>query len=303
MKWLKRGIIFSPQVFDWSIDSALQPTPLVLEDRIRVFIGSRDANGVSRIGYVDLKKDNPVEVIDWSKSPVLDIGEDGCFDESGVVPSAVVTYGDLLYMYYAGYQLGSKVRFSVLGGLAISSDSGRTFKRVKRTPVFERNDVETLFRVPHSVFYENGVWKTWYGGGDRFVQGENKTLPIYDIRYAESSDPASFPDAGEVLLQTSGNEYRLGRPYFYKRSNSDFYLFYGYSSERAPYKLGFARSSDMKTWKRSDGDIGLSLPDSGWDSEMMAYPSVVTVSGKTYLFYNGNGYGREGFGLAELQEW
>ncbi|WP_313397354.1 hypothetical protein [Stutzerimonas nitrititolerans] len=303
MKWKKLGLVFSPDVFDWSVDSALQPTPLVLSDRVRVFLGSRDASGVSRVGYVDLDKSDITTVMGWSKKPVFDIGEDGCFDESGVVPSAVVSLDDQVYMFYAGYQLGSKVRFSVLGGVAISKDGGSSFERVKRTPVFERNDLETLFRVPHSVRFESGIWKAWYGGGSHFVSGKTKSLPVYDIRYVESVDPYNFPNAGSVLLCTQGDEYRLGRPYLYKKDEHEFYLFYGYSSENAPYQLGCAFSTDMQAWKRIDSDIGLGLSDQGWDSEMMAYPSVIELNGKIYIFYNGNEYGKFGFGAAELLEW
>jgi hypothetical protein len=34
---------------------------------------------------------------------------------------------------------------------------------------------------------------------------------------------------------------------------------------------------------------------------MMAYPAAVTTPAGTFLFYNGNGYGREGFGVAVLR--
>jgi hypothetical protein len=34
----------------------------------------------------------------------------------------------------------------------------------------------------------------------------------------------------------------------------------------------------------------------------MAYPAVVEAEGRRYLFYNGNNYGRDGFGLAELAD-
>lgn len=303
MKWLKHGLVFNPEIFTWAVDTALQPTPLILDDRIRVFIGSRDDAGVSRVGYVDLDKNDLMKVIGWSENPILDVGEDGCFDESGVVPSAVVKVNDTIYMYYAGYQLGTKVRFTVLGGLAISDDNGASFQRTQKTPVFERNSTETLFRVPHSVLVDKGIWKAWYGGGDKFVQGKTKTLPVYNIRYAESNDPCSFPDAGSVLLETQGDEYRLGRPYVFKKTGNEFYLFYGYSSENAPYQLGCAFSSDLNEWKRIDEEVGLELSADGWDSEMMAYPSVIEVNGKVFMFYNGNEYGRYGFGVAELREW
>jgi hypothetical protein len=42
---------------------------------------------------------------------------------------------------------------------------------------------------------------------------------------------------------------------------------------------------------------------SGWDSEMQAYPSVVVSENQTYLFYNGNEYGKQGFGCAVLESW
>ena len=303
MKWNRRGLIFNPKgKFDWAEKHALQPTPLVLTDKIRVFVGLRDASGVSRIGYVDLAKEDPAKVLSFSKKPILDVGEDGCFDENGVVPSAVVVHENKIYLFYAGYQVGTKVRFSVLGGLAISEDGGETFKRASRTPVFERNTDETLFRVPHTVLLEDGLWKAWYGGGDHFIQGKEKSLPVYDIRYTESTTAYNFAKAGRVILETSGNEYRLGRPYVIKNNNI-YYMFYGYSTETSPYKLGYAQSVDLKNWIRCDDNLGVDLAKEGWDSEMMAYPSVLQLNSKTYLFYNGNNYGEEGFGLLELVEW
>ncbi|MDY7561402.1 hypothetical protein QN366_02450 [Pseudomonas sp. CCC3.2] len=303
MKWKKLGLIFDPKVFSWADHTALQPTPLLMDDRIRIFLGARDQEGVSRVGFVDLDKQEPTKILGFSKEPILDIGEPGCFDESGVVPSAIVEADGLIYMYFAGYQLGTKVRFSVLGGLAISKDYGLSFERCKKTPVFERNDDETLFRVPHSVIKDGNTWRAWYGGGSQFTQGKHKTLPIYNVRYVESKTPFSFPNAGEILLETEGDEYRIGRPFIFEKSPFESYLFYGFSTENAPYKLGCAKSSDMKSWNRIDDELGLPLSDSGWDSEMMAYPSVLKVNEKTYLFYNGNEYGKQGFGLAELIEW
>ena len=263
----------------------------------------RDGAGVSRIGTVDLDKDSPTTVLAYSDRAVLDIGEAGCFDENGVVPSAVVLEAGRIYLYYAGYQLGTKVRFSVLGGLAISDDMGRSFRRWQRVPAFERTDTETLFRVPHSVIHSDGVWKAWYGGGDHFIEGAGKTLPVYNVRYTESDRPNCFDRPGQVFLETEGLEYRIGRPFLFSRSSDDHYLFYGYSTEQEPYKLGFARSSDLRNWTRHDKDIGLSVASSGWDSEMIAYPSVVEIAGKIFMFYNGRRYGEDGFGLAELIEW
>lgn len=302
LQWEKKGILFkSTDYGDWRNNSALQPTPLVFDKKIRFYVGFRDKSGVSRIGFVDVNKDDPREILDVSAKPVLDIGVDGAFDEYGVVPSAVIRVRDEVYMYYAGYQLGKKVRFLVLSGLAISRDGGDTFERYSQVPVFERTQKELLFRVPHSVIYEDEKFKFWYGGGSHFAQGREKTLPVYDVRYLESPDGIAIPENGVDIIKTSNNEYRIGRPYVIK-SDEGYSMFYGYSSEDSPYKLGYAVSRDGISWKRCDEEIGIELSDSGWDSEMMAYPSIVDINNKIFMFYNGNDYGREGFGYAELVE-
>ena len=302
MKWEKKGLLFKTQEFnDWRDNSALQPTPLIFEDKIRFYVGFRDKYGVSRVGYIDLDINNPEVVLKVSERPVLDIGKDGAFDEFGVVPSAIIRHDNNIYMYYAGYQLGKKVRFLVLSGLAISKDNGETFTRYSSVPVFERTESEMLFRVPHTVIFENNKFKFWYGGGSEFSKGKDKTLPVYDVRYLESSDGKNIPTNGAVVLTTKKNEYRVGRPFVIKQGN-EYLMFYGYSSEEKPYQLGFATSNDGLNWSRKDEDIGIGLSDNGWDSKMMAYPCVLKIKNKTYLFYNGNNYWQDGFGYAELLE-
>ena len=68
----------------------------------------------------------------------------GTFGENGVVPTAIIKYKNKLFLHYAGYQFGQKVRFYVLGGLAISKDNGNSFIRYSNTPILERTD-EALF--------------------------------------------------------------------------------------------------------------------------------------------------------------
>jgi predicted GH43/DUF377 family glycosyl hydrolase len=128
MRWNKKGLIFGPNGKNsWAKTHCLQPTPLLISpDIIRVFTGFRDQTGISRVGYVDLKASDPSQILYVTDQPVLDIGEPGCFDENGVVPTAIVKKDDRLLLYYAGYQLGMKVRFFVFGGLAESLDGGKS---------------------------------------------------------------------------------------------------------------------------------------------------------------------------------
>ena len=72
-------------------------------------------------------------------------------------------------------------------------------------------------------------------------------------------------------------------------------------SDGEAYRLGYAKSSDLMNWERNDDAVGISVSDKGWDSDMICYPHIVAVGNKYYMFYNGNGFGRSGFGYAELE--
>ena len=79
MKWRKRGLIYAPAGHKkWARHTASQPTAILCgKDVIRVFIGCRDDEGITRIGYVDVKADDPSQVVNVSQDPVLDVGRAG----------------------------------------------------------------------------------------------------------------------------------------------------------------------------------------------------------------------------------
>lgn len=304
MKWIKKGLIYGPPGNqEWARHSALQPTPLLLDpETIRVYCGFRDNDGISRVGFVDIDADNPSRVLRVSDRPVLDIGVPGAFDENGVVPCAIVSRENNLYLYYAGYQLGQKVKFFVFSGLAISRDGGRSFERHSRVPICDRSDRELFFRVIHSIRLEQGRWKVWYGAGDTYTTVDGIQLPNYDIRYTESADGIALDSDFVLAVKVRGNEYRVGRPYVI-RANGFYRMFYSAGTHSDGYRLAYAESQDGINWSRKDEEVGITVSTQGWDSEMQAYPAIISSKDKTYLFYNGNNYGRDGFGYAVLEHW
>ena len=46
--------------------------------------------------------------------------------------------------------------------------------------------------------------------------------------------------------------------------------------------------------------VSMSTPGD-WDSDMLCYPHVFECDGQVYLLYNGNEFGRYGFGAAVLE--
>ena len=63
--------------------------------------------------------------------------------------------------------------------------------------------------------------------------------------------------------------------------------------------MGYAESRDGVTWTRRDADLQLDVSPDGWDSDTVEYAAVVESGGRTLCFYNGDDFGRAGFGAAE----
>src|ERR1043166_3612757 len=202
MKWVKKGLIYAPDgSVRWARKYAYPASPLLMHDNtLRIYLAFCDDNMVGRAGYVDLDVDNPSVIRGVSSQPVLDIGEPGAFDENGVVPTSVIRVGELIYMYYVGYQLGYKVRYFQFQGLAISADGGNSFTRYSRVPVLDRSDRELLNRASAFVMHDDGIFRMWYVGGSEWITAHGKTLPTYNMRYLESADGKTWGKEGRVCL-------------------------------------------------------------------------------------------------------
>lgn len=306
MEWKKRGLIYTEKNrCSWARTHAMIPTPeLLTEEAMRVYVTVCDEKGIGRVSYVDVDTTNLDNVVSVAPKPILDIGMPGTFDENGVlVTSIVTTPSGNRHLYYVGFELGTKIRYRLLTGLAISQDGGMTFQRVKKTPILERSDQELYFRGGPFVMYENGIFRMWYVGGSKWMLLDGKEMPVYTINYLESQDGIVWGNYGKVCIDIlHPNEHGFGRPYVIKQDGK-YKMFYSIRVKHLGYRLGYAESSDGITWERKDGEIGLDVSLDGWDSEMICYSSVVNMKDKYYMLYNGNGFGKTGFGWAELMKW
>jgi len=306
MPWQKRGLIYNvDNRIKWASNSVMTPTPfLISENVIRVYASFRDDVGRGRIGYVDLDAMDPQKILKISKAPVLDIGEKGMFDDNGMILGDVICVGDEMWMYYVGFQHVANVKFFASSGLAISKDGGENFNRYQKTPILDRTDNAPFGRAVHTVMRDDNKFRVWYAAmcGWRFIN--DVPYPEYYIRCTESKDGKYFPDSeGIECLRPNVNEYRLGRPMVKKKTNGKYEMRFTYDTLQKEYKMGYAESTDGINWIRID-DVSNIVTTStvGWDSEMTCYPATITIKDKTYMFYNGNGMGKTGFGYAQLDK-
>jgi len=235
-----------------------------------------------------------------TKEPILGLGDLGCFDDNGVMPAWIVGFENKKYMYYIGLNKGTTVQFHSFIGLAISKDEGKTFKRFSKTPILDRNHVDPYLTASPCVLLENGIWRMWYASGEGYdVKINNSIYPRYNIKYTESPDGIHWERNGIVCIDfKSENEYALARPCVVKEKGL-YRMWYSYKGES--YRIGYAESEDGMNWDRKDDEVGIDVSKTGWDSEMIAYPFVFEHKNKKYMLYNGNDYGRTGFGYAVME--
>ncbi|MEI7842011.1 MAG: hypothetical protein WCI39_03170 [Gallionellaceae bacterium] len=305
MKWRKLGLVWNTDgLCSWAKTHGMGPTPFRLNDEvIRVFITCLDEKGRGRPGYVDVSAQDPTRVLGISTCAVLDIGEPGTFDDNGLMAISIVQMEpDTLFMYYAGFELCTHIRYRIFSGLAVSKDGGESFTRYCQAPILDRTSKELFFRGGPFAMYDEGVFKLWYVAGSEWTSLNGKPMPVYDLRYQESKDGIHWADTGKLSMAITGeDEHGFGRPWVVKRGPNDYQLFYSIRRcSLAAYRLGYAESTDGINWVRKDDEMGLDVSEDGFDSNAIMYSAVISVGDKTYCFYNGNNFGEQGFGVAEL---
>ncbi len=302
MRWRKLGLVYRPSgEFAWAKQYAHVPTPIFLESGvIRVYFAGLDAEKFGRVGFVDLDPNDPTRILRETTEPVFDLGPHGAFDDSGVVPSCVVTIGGRQMLYYTGWQRCERVPYMLYTGLAEIMEEGQC-RRVLNVPVLDRTNAEPFLRSAPMVMKDTERFRAWYCSATGWTQVNGKPYPTYVIRHAESADGVQWSDGGPICIPLEENEYGLARPWVV-RDPDCYRMWYSIRSHSQPYRMGYAQSVDGEDWTRMDDRVGIAASESGWDSEMICYPAILDVTGQRLMFYNGNRHGESGFGVAVLEQ-
>lgn len=317
--WQKLGKIFDPTEHHLAlqcIEYAQSPQVLVFDQFVRVYFSTRSVDQgkfLSQVAYVDLQRDLR-QVIGVSDNVVIPLGDLGCFDEHGIFPVNVVRHGELVYAYTSGWSRRVSVSVETGIGLAISHDQGRSFKRVGDGPVLGASLHEPCLVVDGFVRYVNGAFHMWYIFGTGWRRSSQNSTPerTYKIGHATSSDGVHWDkEAGgaqQIVADRLGPDECQALPCVLK-IDARFHMFFCYRESfdfrkcgGRGYRIGHAWSEDLSNWHRDDDHPLLDVTPGEWDSDMVCYPHVFELDGQIYMLYNGNEFGRFGFGLAVLKK-
>ena len=299
--WNKKGLIFCPSgEYESMFSHAAVPiAEHISGDIFKIYFSSRNKNNESFTNYIIIDITNPTKILDISINPILIPGDLGEFDDSGAMATWLAHYNERSFLYYIGWNLGVTVPFRNSLGLAVRDDK-KEFTKYAKGPVLDRSMDEPHFVASCCVIPCKEKWRMWYLSCVGWKVSDNGPEHRYHIKYAESEDGILWDRKGIVAIDfKDDDEYAISRPsviydkYCWK-------MWYSYRGQS--YRIGYAESDDGIHWKRLDKECGIDVSESGWDSEMIEYPFVFDHAGVRYMLYNGNEFGKSGFGLAVMEE-
>lgn len=316
MRWRRLGKIFDPtghQLPAGCAGFAQSPQALVFEDFVRIYFSTRSIDQQnqkfrSHVAFVDMTKDFST-VLQVSKNEAIQLGELGAFDEHGIFPMNVLRHGGAIYAYTCGWSRRISVSVETAIGFAISRDDGLTFEKHGAGPVMASSLHEPCLVGDGFAKIVEGVFHMWYIFGTGWKRYSEQDAPdrTYKIGHATSIDGLRWEkqEALRIIPDLLGEDESQALPTVIQvgtRFHMYFCYRHSYDFRKNPsrgYRIGHAWSDDLQTWVRGEDP----LPRGGtgdWDSEMHCYPHVFEMDGKVLLLYNGNQFGRFGFGVAEL---
>ncbi|MCU0853483.1 MAG: hypothetical protein MUF63_00890 [Rhodobacteraceae bacterium] len=296
------------------VSHAQSPQTLPLEDGIRIYFSTRsiDPEGGkfrSHVGFVDMDRDFR-RILRRAERPVLGPAALGAFDEHGVFPMAVLRRGDEVWGYTTGWNRRVSVSVDTAIGLAVSRDGGLTFERQGDGPIVGPSLHEPFLVGDGFVVADGGRFHMWYIFGTHWSRETAGSPPdrVYKIGHAVSDDGVAFrkEDGRRVISDVLGPDECQALPSVARFGDRWHMVFcyremHGFRTDPAKgYRIGYAWSSDLATWTRDDAALGLKGTPGDWDADMQCYPHLCVCDDRLFLLYNGNAFGRDGFGLARL---
>lgn len=315
IKWVrhKNNPILPPRSAG-HFDSTRCMNPWVLRegDQYRLFYAGGDDRSVHRIGFGTA---STTDLKNWNRiGPLFQVGQPGAFDARWcVLPHAVRMSPERLHLYYTGNQ-GKGSGLSAFPGIGLAtSNDGQNWIRHGQTPVLaisgESGTPDAIGIAGGSVISVKlndgrSEWRFYYTGcptvGKPHLTNQQKTICL-----AVSQDGIHWKKRGMVMQRDPNRDYEnvgVAGPVVQQHVDGTFQMWYSAIGSRwGYYCICYAESDDGIFWTRGAkyGDnLQLTPAKSGWDSQMVEYPTVIREGNHWRMFFCGNGYGKTGIGTA-----
>lgn len=299
--WRKLGLIYNPDTEGRHaklLTHAANPLAVHMENDVyRVFFSGRDYKNRSSVGAVDVDIVQRRVVKEYHQ-PFFEHGPEGSFYADGVSIGNCYSASGVVYMLFMGWQAPVDGHWrGDIGRLIVDSDL--TLRLAETTPFLASDAIDPISLSYPWVLPSDDGYTMWYGSTLSWDAGNGEMLHV--IRSARSRDGHAWDRKGMSIPFEIGRAQAFSRPTVVKNKSGEHEMWFSYrSGSGEKYRIGYANSKDGVVWKLDLQRAGIDVSSNGWDSEMIEYPYVFDHHEHRYMLYNGNGYGRTGFGLALL---
>jgi hypothetical protein len=302
IKWQKLGLLYRPSGTGRHpklLSHAANPLPVLIDgDVYRIFFSGRDADNRSSVGAVDIDVVKR-KVIQEHSQPFFENGPEGSFFADGVSIGNCYEVDGKRYMLFMGWQTPQAGHWrGDVGRLIVKPDL--TLELDGDMPFMALDAVDPIsLSYPWVLENDGGGFSMWYGSTTTWDAGNGEMLHV--INFASSVDGHHWTREGLAVPYELGTAQAFSRPTVARDSQGEYEMWFSYRSGMGEkYRIGHAVSKDGKAWELALKEVGIDVSADGWDSEMIEYPFVFDHKGQRYMLYNGNEYGKTGFGLAVL---
>ena len=298
MRWRKFGQVYAAQpLHEKLISHAANPLAIPLSgDIYRVYFSGRDAAQRSSVGYVDLNVETGV-VVYVHQLPVFEHGAVKSFYSHGVSIGNCYEHAGRRYILFMGWQCPSGEHWrGEVGRLILGADGSLQLDGTMAYMALDADDPVSL-SYPWVMQETSGSYRMWYGSTRCWDAGNGEMLHV--INGAVSRDGEHWHKRGLAVPFELGCAQAFSRPTVISDSQAGYHMWFSYrGAPGVSYRIGYACSEDGECWRLALDEAGIAPSASGWDAQMIEYPFVFRHGGKMIMLYNGNDYGRTGFGMA-----
>ena len=303
-RWEKLGQIYTPGTIRHPklASYAANPLPIHFDgDVYRVFFSGRDDQNRSSIGAVDIDIVQR-KVITEHQHPFFEHGPEGSFFADGVSIGNCYSVNGLHYMLFMGWQAPHNEHWRGDIGRLIVSPNLATLHLDDNSPLMSSDTTDPIsLSYPWVLNRDDSNYLMWYGSTSTWDAGNGEM--IHTINYASSDDGHAWIRHGLAVPYEIGVIQAFSHPTVVRSRSGEYERWFSFrSGSGQKYRIGYATSVDGESWKLDLRNKCLDISSVGWDSEMIEYPFVFDHAGQRYMLYNGNGYGKTGFGLAVLSD-
>jgi hypothetical protein len=298
LRWRKHGQVYAaPPLHEKLLSHAANPLAVPLAGAVyRVYFSGRDAAQRSSVGYLDLNVESGVVEYVHDR-PVFEHGPADSFYSHGVSIGNCYEQGGRRYILFMGWQCppgehwrGEVGRLVVAGEGVLQLDPAQPYMRLD-------SDDPVSLSYPWVMGDAATGYRMWYGSTRSWDTGHGEMLHV--INGAVSRDGEQWHKSGLAVPFELGRAQAFSRPSVIGGPQSGYHMWFSYrGAPGVSYRIGYACSADGEHWQLALDKAGIEPSQSGWDAEMIEYPFVFQHRGKWLMLYNGNDYGRTGFGMA-----